>query len=156
MTDLAPANNNASASTQVTASANLVATMLAPKGPLSTKKSALFGVGVGNFGPHAARSAVLAIAVNGPKAVVASIQASGLTCANATDTPVVSTWHCTSIEFYPAGRFDGVAITVNPLYSQGGSVSVGASFNSQTTDPNPGNNTASAAVRVNGQTVTIQ
>jgi predicted extracellular nuclease len=157
MTDLATLNNSGSASTQVTASADLAAIVIAPKGPLQTKKLAQYGIGVANLGPHAARNAVLAIAVNAPKSAVAAISASGFSCANTGDSPTLSTWSCGTDQYYEAGRYNGIGVTVNPYYAQPNTaLSVGASFNSATTDPNPGNNSAAAAVRVVGQTVTIQ
>lgn len=152
MTDLAPGNDTATASTQVTASADLAAIVVAPKGPLNTKKTAGFGVGVANAGPHDARDAVLVIAVNAPRSAVVSIAGSP-SCVNASDTPTLSTWRCTMPAWYARGRIDGYLVTVNPYYAQpGAALSVGASFQSTTTDPNPGNNTAAAAVRVVGAT----
>jgi len=160
MTDLAPANNSSSDATQVTASADLVARVFAPKGPLSSKKQAVFGVGIANAGPHDARNAVLVIAVNAPKSVVAGftdVTGNGLACSNAIDTPTLSTWNCPAGEWYAAGRFDGLAVTVNPYYVQASKVlSLGASFNATTTDPALGNNSSAAAVKVVGATATLQ
>ena len=152
MTDPDPANNQGSASTQVTASADLASIVLAPKGPLSTKKYASFGIGVANAGPHDARDAVLVIAVNAPKSAVVSISGSPA-CVNASDTPTRSTWECTMPEWYAPGRVDGYLVTVNPYYAQPNTaLSVGASFQSATTDPTPANNTSAATVRVAGAT----
>jgi hypothetical protein len=152
MTDPDPANNQGSASTQVTASADLAAIVLAPKGPLNTKKYASFGIGVANAGPHDARGAVLVVAVNAPKSAVVSISGDP-SCVNASDTPTRSTWECTMPEWYAPGRVDGYLVTVNPYYAQPNTpLSVGASFQSATTDPTPANNTSAAAVRVVGAT----
>ena len=152
MTDPAPANNHGSDSVAVTASADLAAIVLAPKGPLNTKKFASFGLGIVNAGPHDARDAVLVVAVNAPKSAVVSIAGSPA-CVNASDTPTRSTWECTMPEWYAAGRVDGYLVTVNPYYAQPGvALSVGASFQSATTDPDPANNTSAAAVRVVGAT----
>jgi len=151
MTDLATLNNSASAGVQVTASADLAAKVLAPRGPLLSHKLAVFAIGVANDGPHAGHGAVLAIAVNGPQAVVSAIAADGFSCANATDTATLSTWTCSTDEWYAAGRADGITVTVNPYYAADRSaLSVGASFNSTTTDPTPGNNASAAALRVVG------
>jgi predicted extracellular nuclease len=155
MTDLAPANNSGSDSLQVTASADLAALVIGPKGPISSKKPASFAIGIANAGPHDAREAVLVIHVNGPKQVVTGLSAGGLACANATDTPTASTWHCSGGAWYVAGRVNGLLVTVNPAYSSGSVLSVGAGFSSGTTDPNPGNNASAAAVKVNGPTITL-
>lgn len=154
MTDPAPANNSGSDSLQVTASADLAALVIGPKGPISSKKPATFAVGIANAGPHDARDAVLVIHVNGPKQLVTGISAGGLACANATDTPAASTWHCSGGAWYVAGRVNGLLVTVNPAYSSG-TLSVGAGFSSATTDPNPGNNASAAAVKVTGPTITL-
>jgi predicted extracellular nuclease len=155
MTDPAPANNQGSAAVQVTASADLAAIVLAPKGPLPAKKPAQFAIGIANAGPHDARNAVLVIAVSGPKQVVSGISGA-LACSNATDTATLSTWTCPAGDWYAAGRFDGVVVTVNPSYSAGPTLSVGAGFSSDTSDPAPGNNQSGAAVKVVGPTVTLQ
>jgi len=152
MTDLATLNNQSSAGVQVTANADLAASVIAPRGPVYASKLSVFAVGVANSGPHAARGAVLAIAVNAPKAIVSSIQASGFSCANTTDTPTLSTWTCPAgSEYYAAGRSNSIKVTVNPRYaSDRNALSVGAGFSSLTNDPNPGNNSDAAVVRVFG------
>jgi hypothetical protein len=156
MTDLAPANNQGSASVQVTASADLASIVVAPKGPLPAKKQATFGIGIANAGPHDARDAVLVIAVNGPKQVVAAITGGALACSNATNTPTLSTWTCPAGAWYAAGRFDGLTVTVNPAYATGAMLSVGAGFSSATSDPAAGNNQSGAAVKVVGGSGTVQ
>ena len=152
MTDLATQNNQSSANVQVTAEADLAADVIAPRGPVYAIKLSVFAVGVANSGPHAARGAVLAIAVNSPKSVVASIQASGFSCVNTTDTPTLSIWTCPAgTEYYAAGRSSSIKVTVNPRYAADrNALSVGASFNSLTTDPNTGNNSDAAVVKVFG------
>jgi hypothetical protein len=152
MTDLATLNNQGSANVQVTANADLAASVIAPRGPVLSHKLSVFAVGVANSGPHAARGAVLAIAVNAPKAIVSSIQADDFSCANTTDTPTLSTWTCPAgSEYYAAGRSNSIKVAVNPHYaSDRKALSVGASFNSLTTDPDPGNNSDAAVVRVVG------
>jgi predicted extracellular nuclease len=156
MTDLAPANNQGGASVQVTASADLISIVLAPKGPLQAKKQAAFGIGIANAGPHDARDAVLVIAVNGPQQVVAGIAGGALACTNATSTPTMSTWTCPAGAWYAAGRFDGLTVTVNPAYAAGAMLSVGAGFSSATSDPAAGNNQSGAAVKVAGGSGTVQ
>jgi hypothetical protein len=155
MTDLATLNNSATASVQVTASADLAAAVLAPKGPLAWKKAAVFAIGIANQGPHAARAAVLAIAVNAPKSALVELAAGGLDCVNTGDSPTLSTWTCRGGEYYEAGRFDGLVLTLDASRAASGTLSVGASFNSATSDPRAGNNSAAAAVRVVGPPVTI-
>ena len=95
---------------------------------------------------------MLVIAVNAPKSAAVSIDGSP-SCVNASDTPTLSTWRCTMPAWYGRGRVDAYLVTVNPYHAQPDTaLSVGASFQSTTTDPNPGNNTAAAAVRVVGAT----
>ena len=156
MTDLSTANNDSSAGTKVTAAADLVALVLPPGGPLHSNKLATYGVLIANLGPHAARNAVLAIAVNAPKSAIAAIYASHFNCANVSDTATLSTWNCVTDEFYDVGRINAIAVIVDPYHAQRNApLSVGASFDSTTSDPHPGNNSSSAAVRVVGATAPV-
>jgi predicted extracellular nuclease len=152
MTDLATLNNSASASTQVTAAADLSAKVVPPKGPLNFKKTAVFAIGVNNAGPQAARGAVLAIAIDAPKSAMTALSAPGFSCANTSSSPTQSIWNCQTDAFYASGRSDGILLSLDPYYAQAGDLSVGASFNSATSDPVPANNASAAAVRVVGPT----
>jgi uncharacterized repeat protein (TIGR01451 family) len=143
-----PANNSASAMTAVVASADLAVTKTAPAS-ISPGATVSYGIGLANNGPSAAQSVALTDTLPAGTTFVSFAQSSGP--AFICTTPAVGaggTVTCNIATLASAATAAFTLVVQTTAGSAGTTITNTASASSTTADPNPANNSASAATGV--------
>jgi uncharacterized repeat protein (TIGR01451 family) len=139
-----PGNNNASTSVQVADSADLSVTNTASPVPVQAGNNITYTQVVTNAGPSTATSASLTETTPANTTYQSIVVAAGWSCI----TPVVGgtgTITCTNPSFTAGSASFTVVLQVTAGTTAGTAINNTAIVNSSTSDPNPGNNAASAA-----------
>jgi predicted extracellular nuclease len=142
-------NNRADAYVDVSARADLAVKVLAPKGPLKVSNPGVFTVGVGNAGPDTARGVVVGLALNTPASGVLGFDAPGWTCGVVAGDAGTSRWACQRAAFAVGSSANALRVSVAPRAA--GSLTLAASIAAGSDDPQAGNNTSTASVKVVGK-----
>src|SRR5439155_790485 len=137
-----PANNTATASTTVTASADLSITKSDAPDPVSAGGTLTYTLTVSNAGPSTATS--VSVTDTLPAGVTfQSASGAGWTCSG-TNASVT----CTRASLAPTGGTPSTITIVVTAPSEGGTITNTAAVSAATSDPNPANNTATASTTV--------
>lgn len=143
--DLVPANNTASDTTGVVASADLSVTLVASPAQVAPGQALTFTATVTNGGPSPAENVQVAVALGGGVLFAAAAPSAGGSCitpAFGSGGVVTCTWPGTTA----MGAARSVLVTA---YREGaGSATATATASSATSDPTPANDSASASVNV--------
>lgn len=141
-------NNSATASTTVTASADLSVTVTDSPDPVGAGNTITYSITVANAGPTVAASAAMTDTLPAGTTFASLVTPAGWSCTN----PAVGsggTINCSTIGALPVGNsVFTLVVTVVPATAAGTVISNTATVNSPTTDPTPGNNSATASTTV--------
>ncbi len=157
ITDPTPGNNSATDTDTLVASADLAVTMTDSPDPVVAGTNLTYTVTVVNNGPSDAQGVSISLPLPAGTTFVSATPSAGGVC-NAT-SPVVCTWAGPSDQNSRSANFSRLAPTVTRTVTivvlvspaQVGNLSATVTASSATTDPVPGNNSATATTVVQGQ-----
>ena len=136
--DPSQANNSASASVNVTATADLGASI---NGPTFSGTNVVYAVVGSNAGPSGVASATMRIVGNLPASVVTLATPAGWTCAQGAASTLALTCQLATGNTFASGASASFGLTFPRSYNKP-AIRLQGQVNSPTTDPNPTNNLA--------------
>ncbi len=147
--DPTPGNNSATDTTPITPVADLSITKSDSPDPVNAGSNITWSITVANAGPSAATAASWSDALPASTSFVSLVSAAGWSCT----TPAMGangTISCSNASFAAGNASFTLVAKVAPATAPGSTVSNTATVTSSTSDPVPGNNSATATTTVTG------
>ena len=147
-TDPNSSNNSDTETTTVVASADLQVTKSDTPDPVTAGTVITYTITVTNAGPSAAINATFNDPLPAGTTFASFVPAAGWNCLAPPAVGTIGTITCTNASFAPGASIFTLGVTVDPSVANGTVISNVATVGTDTTDPNPANNTVTATTTV--------